>query len=259
MAAHALYKPLLKEEPGLRFLDTVNILQTPWSGNRICLPNAYYYQVFEEFPLPNGALGVDVSKAGAKQCDAMIHLNYRRGALFYEDGVQIMVEIKQTRQDILKAIREDNYFSKYLGSSDYLYLATTPDLISCAEGLVRDIPEAGLFDITSGMVFKLAERQEVQERRKMTNFRTMLSYYKDMPPFVNAWFPAVSLGLARIQPFDMKDKDASEKNRTYFKKCNDARYSLCQSIKTVPWKSKLDQYYICLAEFQKVPEWALFH
>ena len=256
--AHAKYKPLLKDKPGLSFLDTLNVLQTPWSCNRTRLPNAYYYQVFEEFPLPQGLIDVDVDKAGTKQCDAMIHMNYRRGALFYEDGVQIMVEIKQTRHDLLRAMREDDYFFKYLGLSDFLYLATTPDLLNCAEKFVRDIPKVGLFDITSGKVYKLAERQEIPISRKVINYQTMLCYYKEIPHFVNTWFPAVSIGLSQNQPFSMIDKSVKDKNITYFKACYEARHILCQSTRDVPLESKLDQYYLCLTKLQKAPEPALF-
>lgn len=256
--AHAKYKPMLKDKPGLSFLDAVNVLQMPWSANRTCLPNAYYYQVFEEFPLPHGLIYVDVDKAGAKQCDAMIHMNYRRGALFYEDGVLIMVEIKQTRHDLLRAIREDDYFFKYLGLSDFLYLATTPDLLTRAKEFVRDIPKVGLFDITSGKIYKLAERQEVPKSRKMTNYQTMLSYYKEMPNFINTWFPAVSIGLSQNRPFSMNDKSAKDKNIAYFKACYEARHILCQSMKDVPQKSKLGQYYTSLIELQKAPEPVLF-
>ena len=256
--AHAKYKPLLKDKPGLSFLDAVNVLQMPWSANRTCLPNAYYYQVFEEFPLPHGLINVDVDKAGAKQCDAMIHMNYRRGALFYEDGVQIMVEIKQTRHDLLRAIREDDYFFKYLGLSDFLYLATSPELLNCAEKFVQDIPKVGLFDIMSGKIYKLAERQEVPKSQKMINYQTMLCYYKEMPSFVNTWFPAVSIGLSQNQPFSMIGESVRDKNIAYFKACYEARHILCQSIRDVPLKSKLKQYYLCLKELQEAPEPALF-
>lgn len=252
MKAHAELKPLLKEEPGQKFLEAISILNCPWSDKRICLPKAYYYQVFEEFPLPKHILGEDGVLTGSKQIDAMIHINYRKGALYYGDGVQIMVEIKQTRKDLLGVMRGGDYFSKYLGASDFLYLATTPELLTIAEDIVRNIPDVGLFDITSGRIYKLARRQQIADSQRMKNYQTMLCYYRDMPNFINAWLPAVSIGLSPLQPYNMDDEYGQPMNKSYFASCYNARFLLQKLLKEIPAELKLKEYYERISEFMIV-------
>ena len=139
-------------------------------------------------------------------------LNFMKGPLFYQDAIQVLIEIKETKEDLVK----DKKMFKYLGHSDYLYLAVVPDLIEKA----IEYPGIGVFDITTGMIHKLATHQDITESRRLINCQTAFGHYRNPPERVDIHFPAACLGLGDA-PF-VANKDDIEtriERHKYYQQC----------------------------------------
>lgn len=83
------------------------------------------------------------------------------------------IEIKSDRGDLSK----DRKIQNYIGYTDYLYLAVTPDLLERALVKVQNMPAYGVMDITTGRIWKTSRRQVLSSSRRVDVKSVMLEYY----------------------------------------------------------------------------------
>ena len=224
--AHETVKPLLLKEPGRAFVESMLMLCRPWSPQRTRDVERVIYSSYEEFPLSDG-VWEEQGHGGTRQPDALLYMNFMKGPLFYQDAIQVLIEIKETRDDLV----QDKKMFKYLGYSDFLYLAVVPDLIGKAIEKVVDYPEIGVFDITTGMIHKIATRQDITDSRRLINCQTILGYYRNSPERVDIHIPAACMGLGDTPLPAPKDDEASQVEiHKYYQQCMTGRYDLREML-----------------------------
>lgn len=72
---------------------------------------------------------------------------------------------------------KDRKIQNYIGYTDYLYLAVTPDLLERALVKVQNMPAYGVMDITTGRIWKTSRRQVLSSSRRVDVKSIMLEYY----------------------------------------------------------------------------------
>lgn len=225
-SGHDKIKPLLFQEPGRAFVESLLMLCRPWSPRRTRDVERFIYSSYEEFPLSEG-VWEEQGKGGTRRPDALLYIDFMKGSLYYQDALQILIEIKESRDDLVR----DTKMFEYLEHSDYLYLAVVPDLIEKAIEKVVDYPNIGVFDITTGMIHKLATRQDITENRSLMNCRTVLGYYRDIPERVDDHIPAACLGLGSTPLPAPKDDEAAQiEIHKYYQQCMTGRYDLREML-----------------------------
>lgn len=71
------------------------------------------------------------------------------------DNITIGFEVKANNYDLQK----DHKFTHYLGYTDYFYFAVPPELVCATQDKLKQYPEVGIIDITSGIIIKMPVRQ----------------------------------------------------------------------------------------------------
>ena len=243
--AHAELKPLLRDIPGRRFIETLMLVQQPWSSERHT-PKGYFYDVFEEMPL----ISESSHSMRNPQADAMICLHFWNGDIHYKDAVHILVEIKGTIDDLKQSCRNPEYFDKYMGRSEYFYLAVTTDLVDQALQLVLS-PEVGVFDIEKGVIHKLAGRQDISKEIRIQNFYVESSYYdrKKLHPRVFSHLPCSLLSLPEPK-FSIHKEDSNERTQIY-QKCHTFRNSFVAQTDGLSETKRMSILNICLGTENK--------
>lgn len=219
MASHAEYKPLLCENPGQTFLETFIQVERPWSPLRKQAPAEISYQVYLEFPLATTEYLQNSDRfffLFPKHPDALVNLHFPRGGIYFRDSVMIGIEIKQTRKDLC---RDKKLFS-YVSSFDYSFLAVTPDLIQAALRKVENCPEFGVFDVTSGNIWKMPVRYPLDQDRRLHNLQTCFSFYWSQPETIRILLPEAHLCLGAPPTEESPD----DYRHMYYRVCQEIRY-----------------------------------
>lgn len=151
MKAHENLKPLLVARPGFVLYETLvkcEALQAPERNKKSgFLTVAAYY----EFPL----YPADSVIKSPPTIDAVVKVNFQFPTR-YGDSFTVGVEIKETKADMY---RTRGQFERYIGHTDFLFLAVRKELIPFALERVKNLPEYGVVDINTGQIFKAPRRQ----------------------------------------------------------------------------------------------------
>lgn len=174
MRAHGPYKDMLTAAPGMYFAESLAILEKDCrSKERIRMPNRVSVHSFEEVPCIFSEQGFgERDRSHSPQMDALLDIALSRGTIYYRDSILVGIEIKTSAHDL----RSDKKFTKYLGHSDFMYLAVTPELVEKALQKVADIDEYGVLDITTGHIHKRARRQSLSLEERYAMKTILLDY-----------------------------------------------------------------------------------
>ena len=158
MHQHEELKKSLQTKIGEVFLTDVVLHQ--WVNNRDHYDRKVLFLPVEEvsFSLPTARkdkIGRPMVKTGF--IDVVLFVGSGKSAAYHGDVFSIGVEIKSNLFDLM----QDEKIPKYVGITDFCYLAVLEGLIDDALIKVKDMPGVGVLSLSTGHIVKQARRQNV--------------------------------------------------------------------------------------------------
>lgn len=177
--AHEELKKHLYDTPGKAFVKDMTQRVYSWADK---IPAEYYiYRVFEELTVryetgEKTRKGLD--KTDHYRFDAVFFVQPGWSALNQKQCYTVGVEIKGSRSDL----RQDSKLNKYLGWTDFMFLAVPDELIEEAVKKTESNELIGVFNIEQGLIIKLPKKCQVRPENKLWMYEQVIynTVFKDI-------------------------------------------------------------------------------
>ena len=169
MKAHQEFKNRMTKTVGKTFLSEFFVQEKPWHHPRNGVERQVTYIPYEECPYSIPTEKTDSKgrpTAKTRWIDFVFFIAAGERAAYHGDCFSIGIEMKGNSRDLWR----DNKIQKYLGKTDYTFLAVPDYLTKEALMKANHIPGIGVFSLDSGHIIKQPHRQTVTE----DSFRQML-------------------------------------------------------------------------------------
>ena len=177
--AHEELKKHLYDTPGKAFVKDMTQRVYSWADK--ISAEYYVYRVFEELTVryetgEKTRKGLD--KTDHYRFDAVFFIQPGWAALNQKQCYSVGVEIKGSKSDL----RQDSKLEKYLGWTDFMFLAVPDELIEEAVKKTESNELIGVLDIEQGLIVKLPKKCQVKPENKLWMYEQIIynTVFKDI-------------------------------------------------------------------------------